>query len=283
LLFAPVAVAVTVAAWRAVVFAFRPPLAVVDNPDFGGRTVGGACLSWGMEPSAAVATVLGDLDSPAEVLAAMRASRAAEHREAARQLRLAVDWAAMHSADSIHEAATLWAPRMGFEEEALPIAGEGAPLVAEFCVAEFAAALAMPTEVGRLFLGEALELRYRLPRLWKRVIAEDLTPWRARRIARETLQLSPAAVAYVDRHVGPVAHRIGPAQTQRLLEEAIARHMPETAEATRRQAADGRHLDIDHHQISFAGSRRGVSSRTPRSAAKVEERSTQTRAERGAG
>jgi hypothetical protein len=186
-------------------------------------------------------------------LAAVRSSRAAEDREAARQLALAVDWAAMHSADSIHEAATLWAPRMGFEEEALPVAGEGAPLVAEFCVAELAAAMGMPTEVGRVFLGEALELRYRLPRLWDRVMAGDLAPWRARRIARETLQLSREAVAYVDRHVGPVAHRIGPAQTQRLLDEAIARFMPETAEATRRAAADGRHFDIDHHQISFAG------------------------------
>ncbi|MFL6003141.1 MAG: HNH endonuclease, partial [Nocardioides sp.] len=206
-----------------------------------------------MEATTAAAPGLGDLDSPGEVLAAVRASRAAEHREAARQLRLAVDWAAMHSADSIHDAATLWAPRLGFEEEALPVAGEGAPLVAEFSVAEFAAALGMPTEVGRLFLGEALELRYRLPRLWKRVMAGDLAPWRARRIARETVQLNREVVAHVDRHVGPVAHRIGPAQTQRLIEEAIARHMPQTAEATRRQAADGRHFEVDHHQISFAG------------------------------
>ncbi|MFL6001478.1 MAG: hypothetical protein ACJ72P_01605, partial [Nocardioides sp.] len=78
-------------------------------------------------------------------------------------------------------------------------------------------------------------------------------PWRARRIARETVQLNREAVAHVDRHVGPVAHRIGPAQTQRLLEEAIAQHMPQAAEQTRRAAADGRHLAIDHHQISFAG------------------------------
>ncbi|MFL6001715.1 MAG: hypothetical protein ACJ72P_02800, partial [Nocardioides sp.] len=156
---------------------------------------------------ATTATSVGELDCPGEVLAAVRASRAVEHREAAHQLRLAVDWAAMHSVDSIHEAATLWAPRLGFEEEALPVAGVGAPLVAEFCVAEFAAALGMPTEVGRLFLGEALERRYRLPRLWKRVMAGDLAPWRARRIARETLQLNREAAAHVDRHVGPVAHR----------------------------------------------------------------------------
>jgi hypothetical protein len=63
-----------------------------------------------------------------------------------------------------------------------------------------------------------------------------------------------------------VAHKIRPAALDRLVEEAIARHMPEGAEATRRQAADGRHVVVDHQQVSFAGSRRGVSSRTPRSA-----------------
>ncbi len=35
--------------------------------------------------------------------------------------------------------------------------------------------------------------------------------------------------------------------------EAIARFMPETAEETRRRAADGRHFDVDHDQVSFAG------------------------------
>jgi len=195
----------------------------------------------------------GDLDYPAGVLAAVRVETAAAHRAEARKLQLAVDWAAMHSVDSIHDAATLWAPRLGFEEDAVPVAGPGAPLVAEFSVAEFAAAAGLPTEVGRLFLGEALELRYRLPRVWKRAVAGELPAWRARRIARETICLSAEAAAYVDRHVGPVAHRIGPAQTERLVAEAIARHMPETAEETRRAAADGRHFDVDHHQVSFAG------------------------------
>jgi hypothetical protein len=201
----------------------------------------------------ATATTPTEVDTPAEVLGAVRASRVAENLEAARQLQLAVDWAAMYSVDSIHDAATLWAPRLGFEEDAVPVAGPGAPLVAEFCVAEFAAAIGMPTEVGRLFLGEALELRYRLPRVWRRVTTGDLPAWRGRRIARETICLSGEAAGYVDRHVGPVAHRIGPAQTQRLVEEAIARFMPDTAEEIRRRAADGRHFTVDHDQVSFAG------------------------------
>jgi hypothetical protein len=45
---------------------------------------------------------------------------------------------------------------------------------------------------------------------------------------------------YVDLHVAHVAHRVRPAQVDRLVEEAIGRFMPEEADRRRRQAADGR-------------------------------------------
>ena len=72
-------------------------------------------------------------DSAAEVLAGVREFRAVENEAAIRQLRLAVDWAAMHSVDSIEEAATMWAE--GYGDTGVPVAGPGAPLVAEFSVA----------------------------------------------------------------------------------------------------------------------------------------------------
>ncbi len=131
----------------------------------------------------------------------------------------------MHSIDSIHEAATLWDGRG--EDTGVPVAGVGAPLVAEFSICEFAAALGVPTQVGKVFLGEALELCYRLGRVWRRVQAGQVPGWRARRIAALTIALSPEAAAYVDRHVGPVAHKVGPVQTERLVAEAIARFMPD--------------------------------------------------------
>jgi hypothetical protein len=190
------------------------------------------------------------VDTPAGVLAAARAETAAAQRAEARKLELAVTWAAMHSTESLDAAAT-WLTSYG--DTGVPVAGEGAPLVAEFSIAEFAAAVGLPTEHGRAFVGEALELRYRLPRVWRRVMSGGLTPWRARRIARVTVILSRVAVAHVDRQVGPVAHKIGPVQTERLVEEAIARHMPETAHETRRRAADGRHFTVDHDQVYFPG------------------------------
>src|SRR5215218_10141712 len=107
-----------------------------------------------------------DLDSRAGVLAAARAARAAELVATAEQLRHAAAWAAMHSVDSVDEAAVAEV----FGETVIPVAGPGAPLVGEFCVAELAAALGMPTDHGRWLLGEALELKHRLPRLWRRVM-----------------------------------------------------------------------------------------------------------------
>ena len=57
--------------------------------------------------------------------------------------------------DSILEAETLAAGAYG--EAGMPVAGEGAPLVAEFSVTEFAAALGMSTDAGKRYVGHALD------------------------------------------------------------------------------------------------------------------------------
>ena len=154
--------------------------------------------------------------------------------------------------DSILEAETLAAGAYG--EAGMPVAGEGAPWVAEFSVTEFAAALGMSTDAGKRYVGHALELRYRLPRVWRRVQAGGLRPWLARRIAEKTLLLSMEAASFVDRHVAPTAHRIGPVQLDRLVDEAIGRYMPDEAEARRLEHADGRYFTVESRQVnSFDG------------------------------
>ena len=184
-----------------------------------------------------------------DVLGGLRDSRATELAEQASQLELAVRWADLHPAESIHDVAR-------FGDTPVKIAGEGAPLVSEFSIAEFAAALGMPTESGKAFVGEALELRHRLPKLWHRVQALDLQAWRARRVARQTMHLSMEAAGFVDRHIAHVAHKVGPIVVERLVDEAVARFMPATAQAEREQAADTRHVRVDHRQVSFAGTSR---------------------------
>ena len=190
-------------------------------------------------------------DSPSGILAAARVARATADRAEADLLQLAVGWAVMHPAESIGEAETV--RLRGFGDTGIPVAGPGAPLVAEFSIAEFAAAVGLSTEAGKRYVGHAVELRYRLPRLWARVTVGDLPAWKARRVAEQTVDLSKEAARFVDRHVAPVAHQVRPAQVDRLVEEAVGRHMPEHAERRRRDALDQRKLVIDHQQVSFAG------------------------------
>ena len=168
-----------------------------------------------------------------------------------------MQWAVMHPAETLEDAESFTSRvhLAGADDQAVALAGPGAPLVAEFSVAEFAAAIGVGTEAGKHYLGHAVELRYRLPRLWARVVAGDLAAWKARRVARETIShaLSREAAGFVDRHVAPVAHKVSPARVDRLVAEAVGRFMPEVAERRRREAADGRFFRVDHEQVSFAG------------------------------
>jgi hypothetical protein len=194
-----------------------------------------------------------DVDATA-VLAAARGLRRDANAAEAGVLAKAVEWARLHEVDNLEDAAT-WSAGRGVDT-GIAIAGQGAPLVSEFAVAEFAAALGLSAESGRNLVGQALELAHRLPKVWARVRSGQLAPWRARRIAEHTLVLSLEAAAFVDAQVAPFAHKIGLAATERLVETAVARFMPEFAAERRERAAEGRYFTIDHDQVSFAGTSR---------------------------
>src|SRR5690349_14696474 len=119
----------------------------------------------------AAAPVL-ELDTASAVLDFVRSQRSAADLAEANLLQAAVDWAAMHSVDSMDDAACF----AGTEQE-LPVAGPGAPLIAEFSIHEFATAIGVPTEIGKAYVGEAVELRYRLSRTWRQVVAGRLQAW----------------------------------------------------------------------------------------------------------
>src|SRR3954452_59279 len=86
---------------------------------------------------------------------------------------------------------------LGVEGE-LRLAGQGAFAVAEFAVAELAAALGMSEPAGRAYVGQAVELRDRLPRCWDRVMAGVLPAWKARQIAEQTIPLTADAAGRED-------------------------------------------------------------------------------------
>src|SRR6478736_1060960 len=140
-------------------------------------------------------------DSPDLVLAALHSHHVAVNQAEIEKLKLAVQWAIYHPVESLDSAATV----DGSQGE-LAIAGPGAPLVAEFCVADLALALGMSSDAGRTYLGDAVEIRYRLPKIWTAVLTGRVQVWKARRIAQGTKSLCPDAAAYVDTHLAHQAH-----------------------------------------------------------------------------
>src|SRR6476469_6513021 len=101
-----------------------------------------------IEKQAGIGAVVVDDDLTAsDLLATIRTSRLREDAEAARQLDLAARWADLHPPESIHHAAAFTVAGYDHEE---PIAGDGCPLVAEFCVAELGAVLGISTAAKKL-------------------------------------------------------------------------------------------------------------------------------------
>ncbi|HET8665185.1 MAG TPA: HNH endonuclease, partial [Nocardioides sp.] len=195
-------------------------------------------------------------DSAVGVLAAARAERRAADAAEANLCRLAVAWAVMHPADSMNpdlDTAPAVYYDQGGNQTDVQLAGPGAPSVGEYAVAEFATTIGLSEGAGRGFLGECLELRYRLPRLWKRVMSGSLAAWKARLVARQTIRLSPEAAGFVDRHVAPSAHKVRPAQLDRLVNQAIGRFMPDEVERLAEASWDKRHLTIHDQLVSFTG------------------------------
>ncbi|WP_439938167.1 DUF222 domain-containing protein [Nocardia sp. N13] len=202
---------------------------------------------------------VGDDLSASGLLASIRAERDAENTAAARQLELAARWADLHPPESIHSAAAFTIPGSEHEE---PIAGQGCPLVAEFCVAELGAELGMSSVAAKKLIGHALELRHRLPRLWRQVQSGRVPAWRARSVAETTIHATPAltqdAVRWVDAQVAAVAGRIGPAQLDRLVAETIKRFdlaAPDPAADPEDGylSVDPRHATLDDQDVHYSG------------------------------
>ncbi|NPC99079.1 HNH endonuclease signature motif containing protein [Nocardioides sp. zg-DK7169] len=194
---------------------------------------------------------LPDCDTPATVLAFAQSRRAAAQRAEIDVLEAALVWASMHPEESVADAA----PTSGlvFGEVAVPLTGEGTPLVAEFAPIEFGAALGMSTDSARSLVGDALELAHRLKRTWKLVHAGKVPLSKARRLAQLTTTLPLDGAEFVDRQLAGFVGKIGWAGIERLVDQARVAFDPEGAEKQRREAADGRRFDVHTRGASHDG------------------------------
>jgi hypothetical protein len=114
--------------------------------------------------------------------------------------------------------------------------GDGCPAIAEFAPAEFGALLKMSSGAAAAYIGEALALRHRLPRIWAKTLNGQAVVWRARAVARACLKLSREAAELVDARVVAVIDTLSAYGLRKIVEAVIKEADPEAA----RQAAEER-------------------------------------------
>ena len=179
---------------------------------------------------------LEDIDelSEAGVLERLDVLHAAERRAQAEVLQLAVQFAVLHDEHTLD-------PRsrdLDGRERAVSYGGAGTPLVTEFCSADFGARLRLSPYAARQLIADALDLRHRLPQLWRRVQALEVKVSYARYVARRTRDLSREQAAYVDSRVAESADgRITWSRFEGLVEGAVAAADPEAAAERERRAS----------------------------------------------
>ena len=166
------------------------------------------------------------------------------HEAALEELQLAVTWALLHPTPADEWPAHWGDPRL--DEQVTPLAGPGAPLVAEFAPADLAAALNITLDAGRQLIADGLELTYRLPRLLRLVETGAVPVWVARAISRETHDLSPDAVAFADRLICATPDKIRQVDADKLVEEARLYFDPDRAIADEEHELSRRGVWVRH-------------------------------------
>ncbi len=149
-------------------------------------------------------------------------------RAECRLLELACHWADLHSGSVDPRGHQIEG------ERARTPGGDGAPPVQEFAAAELGAQLETTTGAAWELIGDALDLRHRLPRLWSAVRAGRVRAWKARRVAHETRRLSLDGARHVDAAIDGVISALSWARFENLLAAKIVEADPAGEEARAR-------------------------------------------------
>jgi hypothetical protein len=197
---------------------------------------------------------------PRDVLAQVRETRARINHDEAQLLRLACDWADIHPALPGDES---WrpAPVTGLESwledpehaNAEDLEWFGIPPVRWDAPAAFAAANGVSTAAGRALMRDALILRHRLPRIWKRVLDGEIPLAKARMIAQAVLGQPADVVLYIDQVVAPRAHQVGPVVLERMIDEAMLTLHAEERELEQLAALDAQYARLDPAGLNHTG------------------------------
>lgn len=150
-------------------------------------------------------------------------------------LKAAVQHASLHHRDTLDPAES----RRPGRERARRLGGAGTPEVTEFAAAELGARLGVSTVSAGMLMADGLDLRHRLPALWRRVEAGEVRVYLARLVARKSRELTPEQAASVDARVAPYADgRLTWTRFQGFVDGVVAAADPEATAERERLAAE---------------------------------------------
>jgi len=129
-----------------------------------------------------------EVDSGQQCADALVASRARILTAEAEQAVLVAAWADLHGAPDDPEAvvARLSATVLPGTEVFRRFGGSGTPEVGEFAAAELGVLLGTSTAAAATLIADVMDLRHRLPLLWKAVRSGSVRVWQAREAAKKT-------------------------------------------------------------------------------------------------
>ncbi len=163
-----------------------------------------------------------NLDADA-TLRHIRAMQASAQRAEVAILEDAAHWADLHG---VLEPTGFGLPGV---EQMLPLGGDGTPEVSRVLPRRTRRRTRhLPNSAARL-IGDALDLRHRLPQLWTRIQAGEVKPWIGRQIATDTRDLSLETVTVVDRRVAKYAHSLTWGRLAKVVQAAIIDTDPDYA------------------------------------------------------
>ena len=187
-----------------------------------------------------------DLDA-AGVLEAAAEAEQAERRAAVMKLRLAYQWAIINPATRDTGVETPGGPALDVLTTDESLGGDGTPAVAAFTPEPFALKLGISPAAGARLIADALDLRHRLPLLWKRLVRLQVPAWQARRVAQQTHHLPLVGARWVDQRLAARTDgSLGPVITDRLVALAVAKYDPEEQQQREDKARASSDVKLSH-------------------------------------
>ena len=155
-----------------------------------------------------------------------------------RRLQIAAHWADLHPGDAVAESGLPGA------EHPVRLGGNGTPTVGDFAPAELGCVLRISDGAADRLIGDALDLRHRLPQIWAAALAGRVPAYQARRIAAATRHLSVEQAGWVDAQLAPSLGAVSWGRLETLLQAKIIEADPVGAEQRAALAAQERFVRL---------------------------------------